>query len=97
MSDARKKVLIRLLVCYLIAAGVQTLVLGVGLGAPHSGAGPVIFGALFVFPAIPFMTVAQLNGQTGLDPIQMKSLAYFAGAFAISCLVAFRRELRRWN
>jgi hypothetical protein len=96
MRDGHKKVLIRLLVCYLIAAGVQTLVVAVNAGVPHGGAGPLVF-AVFIFPVVPIMTAVQLSNPAGLDATQMRSIAYFAVTFLICCVVAFRRELRRWN
>jgi hypothetical protein len=97
MRDAHKTALVRLVVCYLIAAGVQMLVLAVGAGEPHGGMGPVVFGVVFVFWAAPFMTAAQMADAGGLDATQVKSLLYFVVAFAICFVIAFRRELRRWN
>ena len=97
MRDDHKKALVRLLVCYLIAAGVQMLVLAIGAGEPHGGMGPVVFGVVFLFWATPFMTAAQMADPGGLDATQIKSIIYFVVTFAICLVIAFRRELRRWT
>ena len=97
MRDSHKKAFVRLLVCYLIAAAVQMLVLAVGQGELHTGMGPVVVGAVLIFWAAPFMTAAQVFSPDGLDSLQTRSMIYFAVTFVICSIVAFRRELQRWR
>ena len=97
MRDRHKKALIRLLVCYLIAAAVQTLVLAAGVGEPHTGAGPVVVGAILLFWAMPLLTAGESFSPSGLDALQTESMIYFAVVFTCCAVVAFRRKLERWR
>ena len=100
MAIAPKTALVRILICYLIAAGVHTLVVAVGTKPPHSGMGPVvIFFALF-FWATPLMTLLQLfqgDDPAVYDVTVAKRITYFVVPFAIALLIGFGRELAQWR
>lgn len=100
MAIALKTALVRVLVCYLIAAGIHTLVVAVATTPPHSGMGPlVIFFALF-FWATPLMTMVQLfqgDDPAVYDVAVVKRIIYFVVPFAVALLVGFRQEISKWR
>ena len=85
-----QKTLIRFLVCYLIAALIQTLVLAQDIG-PHGG--PIIF----LFWEVPLITVGAFIQHESLTEESARSVIYFVVPLAIALLIAFRCELRRWE
>jgi hypothetical protein len=98
MATDRKAVLVRILVCYLIAAAIHTLVVAVATKPPHSGMGPLVIFFLLFFWATPTITVAQLLLQGDdlavYDVAAAKRIAYFAVPFVVALLIAFRHQLR---
>ena len=94
MRDTTRRTLVKFLVCYLIAAAVQTLVVALGTGAPHSGPGSLVLGSLLIFWVMPLTIPAQLYDP---DSVGVRGIIYFVVTFAICCLISFRRELRRWR
>ena len=99
MTIGSKTALVRILVCYLIAAANHTLVFAVATKPPHSGMGPLVIFFLLFFWATPLITVAQLfvgDDPAVFDVTAAKRIAYFLVPFAVALLISFRRELSRW-
>jgi hypothetical protein len=100
MAIASNTTLVRVLICYLIAAGIHTLAVAVASKPPHSGMGPLVIFFVLFFWATPLMTVVQLfqgDDPAVYDITVAKRISYFVVPFAVALLIAFRRELSQWR
>ena len=100
MTANTRRILVRVAYCYLIAAGIHTLVVAVGMKPPHFGMGPFVIVFALFFWAFPFLTIYQLlgGGVVSADDIAAsKSIMFFIVPLIIALIMAFRHELSTWR
>jgi hypothetical protein len=80
-----------LLISYFVAAGLQAIFMVFALPTPHSGIGPLVFGAILLFWILPFAAILVTIAQ-GLIGVWGASFGIFLISFFVMMLIT-----SRWN